>query len=64
MSKQQIIDGIRVINRSASPAFLERFELHELESYYRRLTHVHGQRGRGSAWIREGDTHAVVTNAA
>ncbi len=61
MSKAQIIDAIRKQNPTALPEFLGDFGERELESYLRRLTQVHGQRGRRSVWVREGDTHAVVT---
>lgn len=64
MSKQQMIDQIVHINHSAMHEFLESFAEPELDSYLRRLTQVRNHRGRESRWVREGDTHAVVTQHA
>ncbi|MEX0775533.1 MAG: hypothetical protein WD042_07440 [Phycisphaeraceae bacterium] len=64
MSKEQVIDQIVRINRSAIRDFLDNFGEQELHSYLQRLTQVHGHRGRGSIWVRQGDTHAVVTGQA
>lgn len=61
MSKHEIIEAIRQVNRTANPEYLVRFEQRALESYLRRLTTVLNRRGRDSRWVREGDTHAVVT---
>ena len=61
MSKQQIIEEIRRHNRSAQPDFLGMFDEPALERYLRRLTQVHGHRGRSSVWVRDGETAAIVT---
>lgn len=63
MSKQQMIEAIRQHNRSAPDTFLGTFNEKALESYLRRLTTVQGRRGRGSVWVREADTRAIVTRA-
>lgn len=63
MSKQQMIEQIQQKNRSASPEFLERFDERALQSYLRRLTTVMGHRGKGSVWVREGTTPAIVTRS-
>ncbi len=63
MSKQQMIEAIRQHNRSAPDTFLVAFEERALESYLRRLTTVQGRRGRGSVWVREAETPAIVTRA-
>jgi hypothetical protein len=64
MSKQQMVALIREHNRTAEADFLMRFEPRVLESYLRRLTLIHNQRGRTSVWVREGDTPAVVARVA
>ncbi len=61
MSKEQMIREIVHINRSAIAEFLDSFAETELDSYLRRLTQVRNHRGPESRWVREGDTHAVVT---
>lgn len=61
MSKQQMIEQIQLKNRSASPEFLERFDELALQMYLRRLTTVVGHRGRGSIWVRENNTPAIVS---
>lgn len=64
MSKQQMIEAIREHNRSAPDTFLGGFNEQALASYLRRLTTVLGCRGRGSVWVREAETPAIVTRAA
>lgn len=61
MSKQQVIDAIRVHNPSAPTEFLSVFDERKLQSYLQRLTRILGRRGRGSVWVREGDTPAIIT---
>lgn len=61
MSKQQMIDAIRQHNRSAEAEFLIEFDESALKSYLQRLTMVQGGRGRGSVWVRTGETPAIVT---
>jgi len=61
MSKQQIIDAIREHNRSAGQEFLIRFNEVALQTYLQRLTRVSGHRGRGSVWVRSGETAAAMT---
>ena len=63
MSKQQMIEKIRERNQSASLEFLVKFDEEALRTYLRRLTHVQGQRGRTSVWVRRGITPASVTRA-
>jgi hypothetical protein len=60
MSKHQMIDEIRQLNRSASPDFLQRFDDETLGDYLRRLTRLHGHRGRETSWVRE-TPHPAVT---
>ena len=61
MSKHEIVDRIRQINRGADAAYLLEFSDEQLASYLQRLTLVEGHRGRASAWIRPGDTMAICT---
>lgn len=61
MNKWEMIQAIRQVNRTVAPDYLSGFEDQELASYLRRLQTIQGRRGRQSVWIREGDTHAVVT---
>ena len=61
MSKQQLIDAIRIHNRSAQDAFLVTFDQQVLETYLRRLQTIQGQRGPKSVWVRESDRPAMVT---
>ncbi len=62
MSKQEIIEQIRRLNRSAPPDFLVSFEEQALENYLKRLALARAGRGRGSVWVRPGDCSAAVTN--
>ncbi len=64
MSKQEMIEEIRRHNRSADSGFLDSFKEPALERYLRRLTDVHGRRGPGSVWVRDGETPAIVTRAS
>ena len=61
MSKQQMIEAIQQKSRGATPEFLARFDEASLQLYLRRLTTVVGRRGRGSVWVREGHSPAIVT---
>lgn len=66
MSKHQIINEIRQHNRSADRNFLSLFNEQSLRNYLFRLTALQDRRGRGSVWVRPGDSPAVATrvNAA
>ena len=63
MSKQQMIQAIRERNRSVSDEFLVRFDEKALGAYLRRLTNIHGHRGRSSVWVRNSSDRAVVARA-
>lgn len=60
MSKTQIIEAIRLQNRTASEELLVRCDERSLHAYLERLTTVRGHRGAGSVWVRRNDTPAVV----
>jgi hypothetical protein len=64
MNKEQLIMAIRSVNHSVRREFLDGFQEADLEKYLRRLTNLLGHRGPESIWVRDGDTHAVVCNAA
>jgi len=64
MSKQQMIEQIRERNHSASNEFLIKFDEQALRTYLRRLTTVHGHRGRSSIWVRDGAAPASMTRAS
>lgn len=61
MSKQELIEQIRVLNRSAQPDFLVTFDQQALETYLKRLSCLKGVRGRGSVWVRTGQSPASYT---
>ncbi|WP_428387575.1 hypothetical protein [Mucisphaera sp.] len=60
MSKHQLIDSIRRVNRTASPEFLTRFDESTLNDYLRRLS-LSSRRGRSSTWTRTTTVPAVTT---
>lgn len=60
MSKEQLIDEIRRLNRTADGQFLVHFKLEALEQYLKRLSLTSGGRGRASVWVRTGASPAVV----
>lgn len=60
LSKRELINRIRVRNRSAAPEFLAGFDEPELRAYLDRLTGVLGKRGRGSVWVRPAGRPAIT----
>lgn len=60
MSKQQMIEEIHRYNRSASPTFLQCFNDETLEVYLKRLTLLHGHRGKETQWVRNTIEPAVT----
>ena len=61
LTKQQIIDGIQQINRSAQRDWLNVFDINALRRYLDHLQRTLEPRGGQSIWIRPGDTPAIVT---
>lgn len=59
-SKNEIIDRIRQINRSADRIWLERFEDRALYDYLEHLQLLMEPRGRQSVWRRRSEDAAVV----
>ncbi|MEQ8843287.1 MAG: hypothetical protein RIB58_00410 [Phycisphaerales bacterium] len=62
LTREQVVDRIITINRSASPAFLEKFAEPQLRHYLEHLTHT--EQGRNVPWIRRGETPAIVGRRA
>jgi hypothetical protein len=60
-SKAQLIASIMEINPSASQQWLDLFDVSALRRYLDHLQHALEPRGRGSIWLRDGETPAVVT---
>ena len=60
MDKDQLIDAIHRVNRSADLEYLMHFSEQELAGYLKRLTDLRGRRGPRSVWVREGSRPAVV----
>jgi hypothetical protein len=61
LSKGQIIEGIQLINRSARRDWLSAFDRGTLLQYLEHLQRTLEPRGAHSAWVRCGETPAVVT---
>ncbi len=55
-----MIEAIRGLNRSASEPFLKLFDEETLACYLRRLTLLHGHRGKTTHWKRD-TIHPAVT---
>lgn len=62
LTREQVVDRIITINRSASPAFLERFADPQLRHYLDHLTHT--EQRRNIPWVRTGETPAIVGRCA
>ncbi|MEQ9096092.1 MAG: hypothetical protein RIE32_07500 [Phycisphaerales bacterium] len=63
LTREQVVDRIITINRSASPAFLERFAEPQLRHYLEHLTHTTDERPN-VPWVRRGETPAIVGRSA
>ncbi|QDU72787.1 hypothetical protein [Mucisphaera calidilacus] len=63
MSKLQLIESIRRVNRTASEEFLTRFDETTLHDYLRRLS-LQQRRGPASTWTRNTTIPAVTTRVA
>jgi len=61
LNKDQIIDNIRQINRSAQKDWLMVFDTLALRKYLDHLQHTLEPRGGHSVWIRNNEGKAVVT---
>lgn len=61
LTKDQLIQGIRQINRSARQDWLMHFDPNALRRYLDHLHRTLEPRGGHSVWVRPGETAAVVT---
>jgi len=61
-SKNEIIERIRQINRSADQDWLARFDDQKLHDYLEHLQLLMEPRGRKSVWRRRGDSPAVAVS--
>jgi len=61
ISKDQIIEHIQQINQSARREWLSLFDTAALQRYLDHLMVTLEPRGRGSSWIRPGETSAAIT---
>ncbi|NBB84595.1 MAG: hypothetical protein GVY28_14480 [Alphaproteobacteria bacterium] len=64
MSKYQLIEAIRHINRSATEEFLRTFDETALNKYLDHLEYRLAPRNVRAFWVRPGDTAAIVTRHA
>lgn len=60
LSREHLIDGIIAINPTATVAFLSRFADTALRGYLDHLLSAQEPRGRSAAWVRPGDSPAIV----
>ncbi len=60
-NKSGIINAIMQLNSSARADWLNKFATPALRQYLDHLQVTIEPRGRGSVWVRPGDTAAVVT---
>jgi len=61
LNKNQIIEGIQQINRSARQEWLSLFDVSALSRYLDHLQRTLEPRGGHSIWVRPNETNAVVT---
>lgn len=64
MSHPQLLDRIITVNPNADIEYLGRFSREKLADYLDHLLVAAEPRGRGSIWVRRGDTAGVVTRVA
>jgi len=62
LTREQVVDRIISINRSASPAFLARFADEQLRHYLEHLDHT--RHAPGVPWVRRGESPAIVARSA
>jgi hypothetical protein len=61
LSREQVVDQILTINRSATADYLSQFGEPQLNNYLDHLINTQGPRGRDSRWDRPGDAPAIMT---
>ena len=61
LSREQVVDQIIAINRSATAQYLEQFEQKSLDTYLDHLLSARQPRGRDARWDRPGDAPAIMS---
>lgn len=60
LSREHLIDGIIAMNPTATVTFLSRFSDTDLRGYLDHLLSAQEPRGRSAAWVRPGDSPAIL----
>ena len=60
LNKNQLIDSIRQINRTAKAEWLAMFDISSLRHYLDNLQRTIEPRGQDSRWIRLGETPPII----
>ncbi len=61
LSREQVVDQIISINRSATAEYLDQFEQKSLDTYLDHLLASRQPRGRNARWDRPGDTPVIMS---
>ncbi|MFK7883132.1 MAG: hypothetical protein AB8F26_02975 [Phycisphaerales bacterium] len=61
LNREQVVDQILTINRSATADYLNQFAEPQLNNYLDHLINTQAPRGRDSRWDRPGDAPAIMT---
>ncbi len=61
LSREQVVDQIISINRSATAEYLEQFEQRSLDTYLDHLLASQQPRGRNARWDRPGDAPSMMS---
>lgn len=64
LTREQVIDRIMELNRSARAEFLESFDDNRLNHYLDHLVSAAGPRGRDAVWVRRGESPAIMSRHA
>ncbi len=62
LSREQTVEQIISINRSATAQYLDQFEQRSLDTYLDHLLNSQQPRGRHARWDRPGDTPAMMSS--
>jgi len=61
LSREQVVEQIIAINRSATAEYLKQFEQKSLNNYLDHLISSQQPRGRHARWDRPGDAPAIMS---
>lgn len=64
LTREQVVDRIMSLNRSARAEFLETFDDEGLRHYLDHLIATSVPRGRDAVWVRRGESPAIMSRAA